>query len=621
MATTIKSTGLDFDAIKNNLKTFFEEQDEFTDYNFEAAGLSNLLDVLAYNTHYNGLIANYALNESFLGTAQLRSSIVSLAEAIGYVPGSRSSSNATVSLRTTLSGANLPNSITISEGFKFTSTVEDITYTFQTREDVTATNDGGGNYVFQTASGSEDIKVYEGTQKTKTFLVGSELDEVYIIPDKNLDLNTVAVKVFDNSSATSFTLYTDIEDATAITSDSQIYVLKETPNGFFELSFGNGNTLGIVPSAGNKVEVEFLSCSGSVANGANVFTSSETLPVLKTDGVTTVQATIDVTTVSNSSGGTEKETNDSIKKNAPFQYTTQNRMVTASDYTTLIFRNFNQYIKEINSWGGEDNDTPEYGSVFTAINWVDGLSATDIAEQKVAITDFVNQLAIVSFNLRFVDPIVTYIESQVFYQFNPKFTTQGLNAIRSLVDTAVQDYFDTAIGKFAQSFRRSNLLADVDEVDPSVLSSRATIRMQQRLVPQITNSSGTVISRLDVPTNYQLRFPVDIAAPDDVEYRISSSLFRHSGKTCFLRNQLKTTTLQVIDQATGEAVLSNAGNYNQNGTLNLVGFAPQSIINNVNYIKITATPANESAISPVRNSLLEYDAEASQTRPVIVEST
>ena len=91
MATTIRSTALDFDNIKSNLKTYLANQEQFKDYNFEAAGLSNILDVLAYNTHINALIANFALNESYLPTAQLRSSMVSLAEGIGYVPDTKHS--------------------------------------------------------------------------------------------------------------------------------------------------------------------------------------------------------------------------------------------------------------------------------------------------------------------------------------------------------------------------------------------------------------------------------------------------------------------------------------------------------------------------------------------------
>lgn len=623
MATTIKSTALDFDTIKNNLKTFFAAKEEFTDYEFEASGLSNLLDVLAYNTHYNALIANYALNESFLGTAQLRSSLVSLSEAIGYVPGSRSASTAYVNIKTTLTGVNLPQKITIDPGFKFTSSVNDITYTFQTRDQITANNDGGGNYTFKTDSQNpENIAIYEGTRKTKTFIVGPVSEtELYVIPDKNLDLNTAIIKVFENASAVEYTIYTNLELATAITSDSQIYVLKETPNGFYELSFGNGNTLGITPSAGNKVEVEYISCSGSIANGAKVFTSTEQLSVKKTNG-DVIETVIDNTTIFSSIGGSEKETNESIRKNAPFQYTTQNRMVTAADYSTLIFRNFNQYIEEIQSWGGEDADVPEYGAVFTSINFINGLTASEITALKQRITKYVNNLSIVSFNLRFADPIITYIEARVFYQYNPKFTTLGSNAVKANVQSAIDLYFANNIGNFTQSFRRSNLLTEVDKVDPSVLSSRSEIRMQQRLIPQTVSADGlTVTSKLGITTNYLLRFPAAIAAPDDKQYIITSSLFTYANRTCYLRNKLNSNVIQIIDQASSAPFLSNIGTYDAVlGSIRLTGFAPQNITNNVPYIKISALPGNQSAISPARNNILEYDTDLSLTRPVIVES-
>lgn len=623
MATTIKSTALDFDTIKNNLKTFFAAKEEFTDYEFEASGLSNLLDVLAYNTHYNALIANYALNESFLGTAQLRSSLVSLSEAIGYVPGSRSASTAYVNIKTTLTGVNLPQKITIDPGFKFTSSVNDITYTFQTRDQITANNDGGGNYTFKTDSQNpENIAIYEGTRKTKTFIVGPVSEtELYVIPDKNLDLNTAIIKVFENASAVEYTIYTNLELATAITSDSQIYVLKETPNGFYELSFGNGNTLGITPSAGNKVEVEYISCSGSIANGAKVFTSTEQLAVTKTNG-DVIETVIDNTTIFSSIGGSEKETNESIRKNAPFQYTTQNRMVTAADYSTLIFRNFNQYIEEIQSWGGEDADVPEYGAVFTSINFINGLTASEITALKQRITKYVNNLSIVSFNLRFADPIITYIEARVFYQYNPKFTTLGSNAVKANVQSAIDLYFANNIGNFTQSFRRSNLLTEVDKVDPSVLSSRSEIRMQQRLIPQTVSADGlTVTSKLGITTNYLLRFPAAIAAPDDKQYIITSSLFTYANRTCYLRNKLNSNVIQIIDQASSAPFLSNIGTYDAVlGSIRLTGFAPQNITNNVPYIKISALPGNQSAISPARNNILEYDTDLSLTRPVIVES-
>jgi len=622
MSTTVKSTALDFDTIKNNLKTFFEAQNEFTDFDFEGAGLSNLLDVLAYNTHYNGLIANYALNESFLGTAQLRSSIVSLASAIGYIPGSRTSSSAKVELTTTLEGGNEPSSITLPINFKFNSTIDDVSYSFLTRQVLTATYNQGV-YSFELPSGDdpEQISIFEGAVKTRTFIVGStQENEIYVIPDKNLDRSTVLVRVFETSSSTDFQIYTPINEATEINESSLIYVLKESPNGFFELSFGNGNTLGPIPEAGNKIEVEYISCSGSVSNGGKTFTAAEKLSITLNNG-DNAELDIIASTVSNSSGGSEKETNESIKKNAPFQYTTQNRMVVANDYSTLVFDRFRQYIEEINSWGGEDNDPPEYGAVYMSIRWRAGLSDDEISDLKISIENYVEQLSIVSWNLRFLDPITTFIETTVYYQFNPRFTTLGLNTIKTNVAAAVDNYFQETIGKFGQSFRRSNLLTSVDAVDPSVLSSRADIRMQQRLVPEKVNNSGATISRLGKETNYNFFFPQAISPPSNTDYIINSSLFRFNGKTCFLKNKLNSRTIQVIQQGANIPLVDNVGEYFLDGRVRLIAFAPEAILGGDDFIKISVTPGNQSAISPARNNILVFDPALSNELPVEVSST
>jgi len=255
MATTIKSTSLDFDAIKNNLKTFLAEKDEFADYNFEASGLSNILDVLAYNTHYNGLTANFALNESFLGTAQLRSSLISLAEGIGYIPDSMTSSQAIVKLSLNLAGVtDRTSTIQIESGYKFNATVDEKEFVFQTVEDISAEDNGSGLYEFQDASGSKNIKILEGTERVKTFLVHrAEDNAVYIIPDKTMDMDTAIVRVYQSPSSSVFSTYTNILKTNTISVNSTLYILKESPNGFFELSFGNGSTLGAAPTTGSKV--------------------------------------------------------------------------------------------------------------------------------------------------------------------------------------------------------------------------------------------------------------------------------------------------------------------------------------------------------------------------------
>jgi len=628
MATTIRSTSLDFNTIKNNLKTFLAAQDEFADYNFEASGLSNILDVLAYNTHYNALIANFALNESYLGTAQLRSSIVSLATAIGYIPDSRIASRGTVNLSITIPSSDTrPDTVTMPINTKFTTALDDVTYTFQTREVLTGTN-SNGTYRFQTASGSSDIQVFEGSQRTKTFIVGPYSENLtYVIPDKNMDITTAIIKVYDSPSSSVSTTYTNIANATSLTSASTVYILKEAPNGFFELTFGDGNTLGVSPTAGKQIVVDYLSVNGADANGAKIFTPSAQLA-----GGNGNNYTVSVSTAANSSGGKIKESVESIRKNAPFLYASQNRMVTAVDYSSLILRNYSTLIDDITAWGGEENTEPKFGSTYVSILYNTDVTDAQKTETQDGIITLVKDLGVISFDVQFTNPVLTFIEADVFFQFNPRLTTVSENTTRTSVRNAIRDYFQndllfnitTNTGKFKRSFRRSNLLTDVDAVSTAVLSSRADVRMQQRLnvsSPGLATDStvaGTIT--LSAARTYTLTYPAPIASPDDVNYRITSTSFTYNGVLCQLKNRLESNVIQIVNATSGTVVVDNIGDYNANaGTLRLDGFAPTGVTGT--YLKIAAVPANQSVVAPTRNNIVGYDESRSAIRTVITTAS
>jgi len=604
MATTIKSTSLDFDAIKNNLKTFLAEKEEFADYNFEASGLSNILDVLAYNTHYNGLTANFALNESFLGTAQLRSSIVSLAEGIGYIPDSKTSSQAIIKMSVNLSGVSgRPANLQLGSGFKFNATVDTTEYVFQTQENLTASDNGEGLYIFKDASGSDNIKVYEGVERVKTFLVNRKEDNaVYIIPDTSIDIDTAVVRVYESASSSVFSTYTNLLKATTISENSTLYILKESPNGFFELSFGNGTTLGKAPEAGSKVTVTYLAASGSASDTAKTFEPQSQVQVSGSG------YSVSVTTVSNAVGGGEKESLESIRKVAPFQYASQNRMVTAVDYSTLVLRNFSTLIKDIQSFGGEDALNPKFGTVFMSILFNSDVDATTVATTKESIVDLAEQLSVASFNIEFEDPIKTFVETQIFFQFNPNLTTLSRNTIQDNVTDTIDTYFENNTGKFSQSFRRSNLLTLVDDVSPAILSSRSDVKIQRRFIPTLTAIQ-----------DHTLRYAADIAETDDVNYVITSSAFTYKNKTCILRNKLKTNKLEVFNQDDREVIVDNVGSYSKD-TVSIVGLQIDNFVGAEGFIKVSAKPANESAVTPFRNDVLEHDKANSFTRIVDVDT-
>ena len=607
MATTIRTTALDFVNIKNNLKTYLEQKPEFADYNFETSGLSNLLDVLAYNTHINALTANFALNESFLGTAQLRSSLVSLSEGIGYIPDSKTSSEGIVRLSMNLSGVSdrLPT-ITVPSGLRFESIVDEITYIFQTQETIIASDDGSGFYRFTTLDSDPNISVFEGTPKTKTFIAGdNDENTVYIISDENMDINTAVVRVYESPTATAFTTYTNILSATTINEQSTLYILKESPNGLYELTFGNGTTLGQTPEAGYRIEVDYLACNGASSDGALRFEPLDQITVSPT-----VDRTPTVSTISRSVGGGEKESIESIRKNAPFQYAAQNRMVTYADYSSLVLRNFSSLISDIKAWGGEDNLEPEFGTVFMSIKFNDDVSESRKDITKDSVRDLAEQLAVASFDLKFTDPITTFVEVETFFQFNPRLTTLSLNTVQEQVRSVIEQYFEDTVGGFERSFRRSNMLSLVDDISPAVLSSRASIKMQQRLTPS-----------LNIERDYSFSYPAPIADPDDVEYRITTSSFTFRNQTCVVRNQLGSTKLQVINVSDNTVVVDNVGSYNPNaGRVNFIGLQIDALVGATQYITVSVVPANQSAISPQREYILEQDVPRSIARGVIVEA-
>ena len=597
MATTIRSTDLDFTNIKNNLKIALQNNPEFQDYNYEGSGLSALLDVLAYNTHYNALIANMALNESYLTTAQLRSSVVSLAEAIGYMPASRTAPTATVNISVNTGNlAGRPSFLSLQRGTKFSTTVDDVAYTFETIGTITAQDNGNGLYVFKDLLDREDITIKEGTNTTKTFIVsGDSPDSVYVIPDKNIDTTTAFVSVFTDLTSTSFTTYTDLKEADTIDDQSKVYILRETPNGFYELSFGDGFTLGKAPEPGNRVVVEYLSTSGPDANGANSFTPVSQIQVPGAAGNTSFN--LSVTTASKAVSGSVVETTESIRKNAPFSYASQNRMVTAADYASLIKRNFGYLIKDIQAYGGEDAVRKEYGVVFLSVVFKDDVTQDTIDKTKGDITALARQLQVITFDVKFQDPDITYLETSVYFQFNPKFTSSSIQEIQNRVEFATDNYFANNTGLFEQSYRRSNLLALVDEVDPSVLSSRANLRVQKRYVPFLGRSESTT-----------LRYASPIAEPNDEEPTITSTGFFSNGVKVRIQNKLDSYKLQLISLDDSTVFVDNVGEYfPSTGIVSIVGLTVDSIIGGSNFIKISGVAANESFASPGQNQIVVYD--------------
>jgi hypothetical protein len=617
MATTINSTSLDFNNIKASLKTFLKQQSEFSDYDFDGSGLDNLLDVLAYNTHFNALTANLALNESFLSSSQLRSSVLSHAETLGYRPRSITSAQATVNISITVpSGDPAPSTVTLPIGTKFTSTVAGVSFTFQTRDVFTATAQTSGtstvyNFVkssdLSTATNTaqdtvSNLPIFEGTETTRNFIVGDTSDnQVYVIPDTSADIDTIKVNVFDTLSGSAFNSFTDIKDAIRILSTSRLFRVQETPNGFHELIFGTDT--GIVPISGNRINVNYLRVAGAAANGGSTFTPQSQLSVGGTN------QTLVVTTVANSSGGAARESIASIKTQAPLMFASQQRLVTASDYRTQILNKYSTTVQDVNAFGGEEATPAKYGVVFVALKFFDDISASTQETIKTSITqDLTDALSILSVSTEFKTPVTTFLELDTVYNLNPALTSETSSSIENNITNTINTFATNNLKLFNKVFRRSNLLTEIDALDDAILNSRMTVRLQQRFTPILATSA-----------NYTLTFPVALAPADDVNHIVGSTALTVNGETVTIKNKLNSTTLQLVTSA-GVVVSDNVGNYNPTtGVVSIEGLNPSAF--NGSEVKLFVTPANQSTVRPLLNYVIDVDSTRSTVTTIIDRET
>jgi len=629
----ISTSDLDFANIKARLKSQLKKNDTFKDYDFEASGMSTILDVLAYNTHINGLVANMGINEAFLSSSQLRASALSHAETLGYVPKSSSCPvaeiSAEVEFKDITDPAVLPDFLIMPEGQEFTVSVDEVVYSFYTTEEYIAhrpselpdTLPFTVTYQFKSAASNPVINLIQGEIKSKTFVAGGPQDNnLYILPDKDLDVNTITVEVYDNFSSTSSVSYKNLNEVRNITKESRVYMIRETSNGEYEMFFSDGTILGTAPSAGNKIVVSYRVTAGEEANGGDLFATTE---IYEGGNYLNVK----VIPISRAAGGSGKETLSSIKKNAPRAFVAQNRLVTADDYRSLILNNFDSYITDVSAWGGNDNVPPEYGKVFVSINYADGLS--DLAQEDVQESireQLTSNISIMSIDTEFVKPNFTKLELQTVFQIDATKNISTLETLQSRVNTVVEDYVKNELNAFGATFRRSNLLTRIDALSPAILNSRMTVKMQQTIpiTQMISDVNGMYLaaglSGVDyLDQDFEVKYPTIIAEADNDEHTVMSSVFRSKGKNVYIRNLLGSTRLQLVD-VNGVLVLDNIGSYDPaKGLVKLVALYVDGVGYGGAGIKISATPANQSTIRPLRNYILSLDSSMSFARGTMDE--
>ena len=585
----LEVSDFDFDNIKANLKSFLQDQSEFQDYDFEGSGFAVLLDLLAYNTHYLGFNANMLANEMYLDSADIRKNIVSLAKMLGYTPTSPKSPTATIDiLMNNISTTTA--TITMAKGTAFTTTVDGETYQFVTNASHTLTPTNG---VYKFSS----IPVFEGTLVTFKYTADStDVDQRFIIPSVSADTSTLKVSVQNSASDTTTSTYTLATGVTSISATSKVYFLQEMEDGKFEIYFGD-DVLGNKLDDGNIVILEYIVSNKDEANGASSFTLSGSIGGF---------SDVSITTVSNAQGGAEAQTKESIRFNAPLQYSAQDRAVTTADYETIV-QSLYPNAQSVSAWGGEDEENPVYGVVKIAIKAASGSTLTNTTK-----TDLVTQLRkynVASVRPEIVDPETTTILLTSNVKYDEKSTTKTADTLKSEVLTTLTNYNTNTISQFDGVFRYSKITGLIDGTDSSILSNITTLKIRKDFTPTLASS-----------TKYNVYFRNALYNPHSGHNSAEGGILESSG---FKVSGDSSTVFFLDDDGQGNVrrySFSGATRVYANETQGTIDYDTGAItINSLSVlsvenirgavstkIELTVVP-NSNDVVPVRDQILEID--------------
>lgn len=513
---------LDFDTIKRNLREFMQAQSEFSDYNFEGSGLSTLLDVLAYNTHYMGYYLNMVANEMFIDTALTRGAVVSHAKLLGYTPRSRVASKAAVDLTVTPVANDSNSSIIIPRFTRFISETKD-----------------GINYIFVTPSARivskntttglfnvENLEIKEGQPVTFSYTYNSQTNpnQVFELQDSGIDTSTLFVAVQKSTQNANLETFILAQDATNVDEAAAVYYLEENKNGRYQIYFGD-DVIGKKLFDGNIVIVSYVVTSGLSANGLKSF---RLLDSILTNTTTTV------TLRSESSAGAIAETIDQIKFTAPKSYIAQNRAVTKNDYIALINRDY-PYFEAINVWGGEDNDPPVYGKVFFTAKPLGGYEITT-TEIEFVKNNIIKPFSVLTVTPEYVAADYNYLNLSVEVNFDPTRTNKTAEEVKATIVSTIRNFANTSLDTFNNSFKVSQLSRVIDDSENSITSNDVKVIIEKRFAPDTTRSQS-----------YSINFGTELQQGTTLQRLTSTPSFTYVDsenveRECFIEEVLQSYT-------------------------------------------------------------------------------
>jgi len=472
-SSNINITDLDFDDVSSSLKEYLKGQTELKDYNFEGSNLATLIDLLAYSAHTSAFNANMVASEMFLDTAQIRKNVVSRAKELGYTPSSRTAAKASFDLtvKSPTIGGQTPSSLTINRGHEFTTVFDGTSYTFISLDNKTITP-VGATFTFN------NLDVYQGSLTSDIYRYDNQVsNQRFSLLNSNIDTTTINISITSNNTVST---WAKAGDLTGINSNSQVYYLQENDEGLFEVYFGDG-IIGASPKDGDQISISYLVTDNNHANGASVFGMA-----------TSIGGNSDVsfTNTVSASGGKDIETTDQIKFSASKFYTSQNRLVTVQDYKAKL-QELYPGADSIAVWGGEDNDPVQYGKVFVALKPSQYSNNLTSAEKSILKTDL-SKLSILTVRPEIVDAEILQILVDCNFKYDPTKTSQTLSALETLVMASIISYDDNQLSGFDTLFRHSQLTAQIDNTEISLLSNITNVKLRKNYVAVTDGTKSSI---------------------------------------------------------------------------------------------------------------------------------
>lgn len=599
MPSQIQIAELDYDQILQNIIEFMKADPAFADYDFAGSGLRLIARVLAYVTFYMNFYLTQAVNESFLNTAQLRSSVSALARMLGYdIKGTQSArlfANVAVQLTDTSA-----SDVTLPKNTRFTLQANS-SFNFYSVEDAVLSLNAS-SLVYEAA----DVQLVEGTPLTYRFTVDlTNPTQQFVIPNANVDYGTITVQVQESDSSNTITTFIRGTNFLTISSTDPAFFVQENYNGFPELTFGNG-VVGKALDHGNIIIASYFISRGAAGNnirGPFDILSANIAGFVR--GATNADAK-----TAPSSGGADAEDLDTARFLAPLAYQAQNRCVTAEDYKTTLLAQYGENIAAVNVFGGEQGDPndplerPTFGKVFIALKPKIGLHFTDIVRDTIMQT-IIQPRSIVGVVPVLIDPDYIYMVVSSSVKYDPKATTLTKLQLQNAVQNSILAFAQDNIEKFNTAFRFSKFVRVIDDTDPAIVSSLTRLDLEKRIYPVF-----------DTSNQYVLKFGAPLRRVGNTSVILESTSHRFTytddaGTTqekCFFYEQ--DGVLHIAYRNTSNQLVifvSNIGTVDvTTGLVTITNFAPSAIEDDAIDIRLRIIPAVNDFI-PRLNQMFTID--------------